>query len=367
MHETRYPALALALMLPTLVVPAAISAQEPGPEVFGETVVVAEVLLDVSVTDRGGDIVPGLGVEDFVVTEDGEEVPITSVTYYPHRPSAAPASAADGSLPPLADRFFILFFDDDRLAGSPTVNRQMLDATRWIRQWVENDLAPNDWVAVLAYKASLRVWTDFTNDPGRILAAVDAVNIGDRAFGGRPTRFEGPGPSLTRNLPQGRELERATLRIQDTLATVAEASGVILGRKNLLLFSLGFGRPPEPGFPDWRPDSRYYPRMMETLNDNNVAVYAVDLLPTGAQGSIQDRRINQSLSQLADDTGGAYYFSFVDFRTPLRQIEEASRGYYMLSYSTRFPEGEKGFREVEVEVRGRGLRVEARRGYRYGD
>lgn len=354
-------------------------AQEPPAaipeEPFEERLEVIEVLLDVVVTDRKGRIVAGLGTEDFRVREEGEPVELTSVEFVPHEavfetaPGADPLAGMPDPRRALADRFFILFFQDDRL-GNSVITGQMLDLTRWIERWIEEDLGYNDWVAVVGYQASLRLWTDFTRDRQRILDAVRAVTQGDRAFGGRPSRDRRrPGdPSLAALMPPpGGERDRRTRNVQKALRLIGEASRGVVGRKNLLLFSIGFGRPPEPGFPNWSPHPTYYPAMREALNDHHVAVYAIDLLSTVEQGSIQDRGLNQSLSQLADDTGGEYYFRFTDFLQPLRDVEEATTGYYMLSYAARVPADASGFRRVEVEVDVPKLRVRTRRGYRFGE
>ncbi len=69
---------------------------------------------------------------------------------------------------------------------------------------------------------------------------------------------------------------------------------------------------------------------------------------------------------MAADTGGRYYFNFVNFRDPLQQVAEDNNGYYLLSYEAEHPRGEQGYREVEVETTNPAFVVRARKGYRYG-
>jgi hypothetical protein len=101
--------------------------------------------------------------------------------------------------------------------------------------------------------------------------------------------------------------------------------------------------------------------MEEALNANNVAVYPIDL----AGGSV-DTPQTSFLSQLADDTGGELFKSFHSFLTPLLRVSGQTTGYYLLTFLAEHPAGESGYRKVEVDAKPRGVRVRARRGYRYG-
>jgi VWFA-related protein len=107
--------------------------------------------------------------------------------------------------------------------------------------------------------------------------------------------------------------------------------------------------------------------MMEALNSNNVAVYAIDLIPTSRGGGAAGRTLNNSLSALATDTGGNYYINFTSFEAPLRKIAEDNGGYYLLSYSSRHPAGTSGYQKVDVRAINPEFQVRARRGYLYGE
>ncbi|MGD2114117.1 MAG: hypothetical protein PVG07_03630, partial [Acidobacteriota bacterium] len=111
-----------------------------------------------------------------------------------------------------------------------------------------------------------------------------------------------------------------------------------------------------------RQDIRYYDPMMHALNDNNVTVYPIDLTPNGTTHALSDR-----MNQLADHTGGRYFFNFVNFRTPLNQLSEENDGYYLLSYTSQHPRGETGYQKIEIRTVNPELEVKAREGYRFGD
>ncbi len=102
--------------------------------------------------------------------------------------------------------------------------------------------------------------------------------------------------------------------------------------------------------------------MLRALNDNNVAVYTIDLLPPGTE-----HPLSSAMSKLADETGGKYYSTFNNFSTPLQQIAEENSGYYLLSYRSQQPAGKRGFQEVEVSTSNPEFRVRARKGYAFGE
>jgi VWFA-related protein len=345
----------------------AAQAQEPQEPFKGE-VTVNEVLLDVLVTDARGNVIVGLGKEDFVVTEKGRPVELTGVTFYSNRRllESTPALAKEGvsteQVP--EDRYFILLFDDqkDVAAEAPRLLSQQMEAARRAREWVQSELLRNDWVAVVSYDTRLKVQQDFTNDRKALAEAIsDAVKGKDRE-GNYPSRIDPTkGPSLQAGLPTGDALREETPTVYEALQVLAEAAGDIRGRKNLLLFTSGLPGRPDAFGQQFLPDPRYFEPTVRALNGNNVAVYALDLTPADTEHSLSD-----ILNRVANDTGGRYYFNFTNFATPLGQLAKENNGYYLLSYSSEQPAGESGFQAVEVKTANPEFRVRARRGYEYG-
>ena len=208
------------------------SAQEPA-ESFEGLVEVTEVLLDVLATDRSGEIVTGLGKDDFVVTENGDPVKLTGVSYYTTRYGADGAvQIEDGEVP--SSRYFIFFFHDMKRFG-PEANRlvrQQLDASRKSKEWVEEHMLPSDWVAVASYDVKLKLHLDFSQDREQILRAIDngaRSKDPEKDIGRHGRRVPPAGaPSLLRNLPQGKELRKETTRIYDGIRLLADASARIV-------------------------------------------------------------------------------------------------------------------------------------------
>ena len=97
---------------------------------FEERIEVTEVQLDVVVRDKGK-AVTGLGPEDFVVTEEGRPVEVTSARFYgaPEQLEATGEGEVER-----ADRYFILLFHD-RSRDAAVVRPLMLDAGQQARKW----------------------------------------------------------------------------------------------------------------------------------------------------------------------------------------------------------------------------------------
>ena len=360
--------LTTALIL-TLVMPLSSWAQDEPQSEFRGQIDVTEVLLDVLVSDSSGNVIVGLQPEDFIVKDGGEEVEVTSATFYSNRRFVESAQVAErlGVQPDEvpSDRFFILFFHDQRFED-PSITSNVLDALRWAKVWVEEETLAYDYVAVLSYDVKLKIHQDFTLDRQELVDALESVakmRDPESTWPSRTAMHEGP--SLRQNLPQGKELRRQTRRVYSGLSLTAEAAGHIMGRKNMLLFSFGFGD--QNDFGTFYPDPRYYPPMMQALNDNNVAVYSISWFKNLGVQSPGQNQVENVLSLLSSDTDGTFYFNFVNFQTPLIKVVEDNNGYYLLSYSAEHERGQKGYQAVEVTTRNPEFRVRGRNGYLYGE
>lgn len=340
------------------------SAPAPRDYELSERIRVAEVLLDVLVTDRRGNVIEGLGAEDFVVLHDGEEQEVTSASFY-GGPSEL-AATGEGATS-RTDRYFILMFHDQRMQAPQLAGPQM-DNARWLKRWIEEELQPNDQVAVFAYQARLKVYLDFSRDRDEILAAVDAASRGKKDIERWVTRsdpeFDPNSPSLFVNLPVEKELARRSRKLQEALELVGEAAAGIAGRKNLIMFSLGFGEIGQ--FGSYTPDPRYYPQMREALNAGNVAVYTIDTMGSRRR-SIASASLNDSLSHISNETGGHYYGNFTNILSPMRQVAEENQGYYLVSFRSEYEAGTQGYRGIKVKVRDGKYKVRSRTGFRYGE
>ncbi len=358
---TAVVALTMALILAAPVAaqeaePVALS-DEPALELeFEGLIEVSEVLLDVLATDSEGKVIAGLGRDDFLVEENGEPVELTGVSYYSTRYGEEPV--VDGEPP--ASRHFVFFFHNQWQMSyyGADLMRQQMRAGIESRRWLDEEMLPSDWVAVVSYgKGNLRVHQDFTQDREALERA-----FRDGALGKKPAPRRSPATrelAIFRRLPRGRELRARATNVYQALGLVAEACGYVVGRKNLLMFTIGFGK--EQRFGEAEPDPEHYPQLETALNDHNVAVYPIDTSPAG-----RGTRQTEFMTRLAEDTGGTYFEDFVGFIRPLRDIGGDNYAYYVLSYQSEHPAGEIGYQRVEVRARDESVQVRTRKGYRYG-
>ena len=351
--------------LPLLALPAGAAAQDQpeSTEPFTGQIEVTEALVDVLVTDRDGNQILGLTPSDFRVKEGGKQLEVTGATFYSNRRFLDAAGAKKLGIDPAAvpdRRLYILFFDDQSRHDSddPTllVSRQ-LRAGRDVVQWMRTGLEPGDLVAVVSFDSRLRLQQVFTADRALLERAIDrALKSADEpkewpSRAGDPTDL----PRISAALPKDKALRDATPSLELALGTLAQAVQSIPGRKNLLLFSSGFGRLTTAG----APEKKRFDPMIESLNAANVAVYAADLLPPGTQ-----HPWSGVISDMATETGGRPFFDLTDYKLPLERVAATTNGYYLVSFKSEHRADETGYRPIEVTVANPEFRVTARRGYK---
>ena len=344
--------LSLLLALPLI-------AQQPASPQIGEKVDVNVVLVDAVVTDSTGHQILGLDKDDFIVTENGEPQKIESIDYFTNRRLL---DAREGSVPFKAervkeDRYFIFFFDKPEQGA-------MWDRLRLARQgalhFVDDEMQPNDHVAVVSHDMRLKVFSDFTNDRKQLHNALDDVLL----FGlGLKKTADAP-PNSILGAIDGKKMVYKTGTVYEGLNVLADALRPIKARKNLILFSPGIVGPDE----DYRDGlifnrSRYYDPMIHALNDANVTVYALNLHENAPQIPLY----HQALDSITKDTNGEYYRFNVSFTTPIQKVEQTNAGYYLLSYRMQHEPGTKGYQKIHVALKNPEFKVKAREGYSYGE
>lgn len=338
----------LTRILITLLIAAPLAAQE---QKFEEKVDVNLVLVDVTVTDRAGRQILGLGPDDFVVKEDGVAQKIESVDYFTNRRLlTAPESQAAFKVERVREeRNFILFFHKPLDSGyAPNFRSELLQAKQAAVRFINERLLPADRVAVTGFDARLKIFSDFTSDKAALKRALDqAVRFSD----GLKT---GSGPILGEI--NERKMINRTGTAYDAIRMLADAVQPILGRKVMVLFSPGIGEPDY--FATLQDEQRYYRPMIEALNRSNVSVYAAGM-------EVPFRGMEETLARMALETGGEFYRDPVNYGIPLKEMEKDNSGYYLLSYYVQKRGDKRGYQKIDVAVKNREFRVKAREGYPY--
>jgi VWFA-related protein len=162
-------------------------------------------------------------------------------------------------------------------------------------------------------------------------------------------------------------MERGTGSVYEALDVLADAVKPIRARKNLVLFSPGIVDISESVRHGMIVDrSRYLDPALQSLNAANVSVYSAQL-----QRPIETRvsttpYFHQRLTELASATGGEYFQFGTSFKPVVKKVEKTNAGYYLVTYRSKKPRGEKGFQKVDVSLRNPEFRVVARSGYEFG-
>jgi VWFA-related protein len=153
-------------------------------EGFGDKVEVNVVNVDVFVTDKAGNPVPGLQKTDFEILEDGKKV---DVAYFeavdrgaqpaPASPEAEPAVGVSAPAPdpevapPAANTLQLVIFVDNqhiRAANRARVLRQL-------REFLDGELRPGDRVMMVTFDNGLQVQQPFTADRAALNRALDKI------------------------------------------------------------------------------------------------------------------------------------------------------------------------------------------------
>jgi len=309
----------------------------------------------VLVTDAAGNVILGLTPGDFEVREDGKPVAVTgrrSTTTGATLRRRAASGVAVGEVP--EDRYFVFLLQDQRRDAGDRfgILRRQLDALRQARRWVQEEmlrrLGGGRHVRRQA-PAVRRLHHDRqgTRGPSRRGGARTGPELDWRV-----ARGASDGPSLRARLRAvtscgtGRQGSRAD-------RSARRSAGPIAGRKNLILFSTGFG-----DVNSW--DSTTRPALLPgdaaQPERNNVRS-----IPSSCRSRSQAPagRFAQSPGW---ETGGRFLYNFVSFSRLAADLQE-NNGYYLLSFHSESGAEPGAYRRVTVKARNPEFRVRTR-GYR---
>lgn len=324
-----------------------------------EQIDVNAVLLDVIVTDAKGNHILGLSKDDFEVKENGVAQALDSVDYFTNRRllDAREENAPFKVERVREERYFVFFFDKPQEPGQ--LFDRLNNARNAVRDFIRNQMKEGDQVAIAGHDVRLKIYSDFTSDKAQLERALEeTAKLGKGVT-------EGPTPILT-NVDRKTMMNR-TGTVYQALDVLADAVRPIRARKNLVLFSPGIAGINERVMAGMLVDrSRHLDPALQSLNAANVSVYGVQLQQS-LDADLSSPLVHQRLSELSTETGGKYFQFNTSFQPAVNQVEESNAGYYLLTYSSRKPRGERGFQKVEVSVKGQPqLRVTSRVGYEFG-
>ena len=369
--------------------------------------VVEYVEVDAVVTDQQGNFVRNLKKDDFQVFEDGkpQSVSTFSVVDIPIERTERPLFSARPIEPdvqsneqPFDGRVYVLILDD--LHVSALRSQQV---RRSARQFIERNLGANDLMAVIYTGGRAADAQEFTGNKRLLLNAVDKF-LGRKLQSvtlSRNDQFSrqqlGPDAGGRVDDPDDLERGRNAKLMLASLRQVAEWFGGVRGRrKAMLLFSEGIDYNLADIIRSYdAPQSQASSIIMDIRETiamtarSNVSIYAIDPRGLATQGdesigvsSFADQsdsaagagigigslnnelRLSQdSLRQLAEDSGGIAAVNRNDPTEVFDRIVRDNSSYYVLAYYPPTNKADGKFHKIEVKVNRPGLVVRSRRGY----
>lgn len=182
MKEGLRVSLAFAVCL-AAALPVCAQTQEGFSNHFGEKVDVNVVNVDVFVTDKAGNPVPGLQQSDFEILEDGKRVEVSyfaaidrgarpepqSTIAAESQPAPSPAIPPSPSPAPEALQL-VVYVDNQHVRAAHRAR-----VLRQLREFLNGELRPGDRVMVVAFDHGLQIQQPFTADRAALARALDKV------------------------------------------------------------------------------------------------------------------------------------------------------------------------------------------------
>lgn len=401
-----FTAILLTYAIALSQLPAQQNLQQSGPD----TVIrinVNLVQVDAVVVDSKDKPVTDLKKEDFVVLQDGKPQPITNFSFIDAKagvvrntaanPAPKPAAPAKGMPlpppPPMASRpkqirrTVALVVDDLGLSFESIARvRQAL------KKYVDQEMQPNDLVAVIRTGAGMGSLQQFTSDKRMLYAAIDHVKynalgrVGISSFA--PLQAINPDNDIdTSNADNERE-QIFSAGTMGAIQYVVEGLKELPGRKSVVLFSENLKLMYNGEQSQRVQDS--IKRLGDAANRASVVIYSIDprgVVYTGLTAADntngrtpqQISQISQQRSQemfdsqdgmviLANETGGLFMQNTNDISGALTKVMDDGNGYYLIGYhpdAATFDHktGQPKFHSLAVRVKRPGLRVRYRSGF----
>lgn len=394
-----FPLRAVGFLLLAFLLPLPAIAQDE-PSVFGEVIDVRVVNLEVVVTEKG-ERVTGLGPDDFLLTIDGQEVPLEYFTEVLGGTAVHPTEVErGGTVPALAPGEEVgtsyLVFIDEFFAISR-------DRDRMLRGLIEQlpHLGLGDRMAVVAFdgkkvemlsswnqsvEALTRVYEQAMERPAFGLQRVAERRIFDStsSFGTTGGRGLSTGQRQQADLVS-RQTERIALAASSVLRSFANPPG----RKVMMLLSGGWplnaiqwvsSDPTVTVFESQgRTGSNRFEQLIETANLLSYTLYPVDVPGVSATGvsaadsSFETAEIRRSqefdredeeeatLLGLARETGGRALLDGA-YRNAFERVVADTRSYYWIGFTPTW-QGDDQAHKVVIKPRQKGLKIRSRKSY----
>jgi VWFA-related protein len=368
-----------------------------------------------AVVTRNGKQVTDLRAEDFVILQDGKPQPITNFSYVSNVPAAAANVAAPTktkdktAVPPVPSsirphdvRRTMAFVVDDLGLMFESIDR----AKSQLRKFINEDLSPNDLVAIIRTGGEIGALQQFTTDRRLLLRAVDQLKWNTCSRVGFSATQP---PSEDRACTDNYALSLRAMRY------IVGGMARLPGRKSLLMLSdsmpvdIQTAGPTAPSAPASPSGASAMPaaaaaassdsgigeintnyqqslqRIAELAIRGSVVIYAADTrglvdtfpdasvritgggragrqvmasLQSSAKGLFMER---QGSGMIAKDTGGYLIYNSNDFG--MKKVAEDQQGYYLIGFRPAGETFNRAFHGISIKLKPKGLSVRTRAGF----
>ena len=375
------------------------------------------VQIDAVVTDKDGNQVTNLTAGDFELLQDGKPQKISNFSYInsasPNQTASSKTGKNSNPAPPIrvrpenAGRIITFIVDDGNCTASQI---GMLASKQALEKFVNEQMQPNDLVAVYQTRSGSSVFQQYTSDKSQLLRGIRKIRwyppTGTCAFSdgsffdaARSNTFEKMTTNGTRTVTiesdedrKRRESSEDFNRNNQVVGTIGVLRYVVRGlervggRKVVFLLS--------DGIPFRARDGKFLSaihvlRDLTDLANRSAVVFntidvrgllstsmieARDQISTRDNANASDKVITERSAEmsntqsglffLANETGGRFYQGQNYLDVPVRQALSLEKGYYLLGYQ---PDNEtfkgKKFHNIEIRLKRPGLRVLSRAGF----
>lgn len=391
------------------------------------------VQIDAVVTDKDGKPMENLTAADFEVLQDGKSQKIVSVSYVNTEIPVQPVKKTDKNAPvtpPIRTRpenvgRVLTFVVDDGNCFSSRIG--MLASRQALEKFVNEQMRPDDLVAIYQTRSGSSVLQQFTSDKAQLMRVVrkirwypprgmcsnDAtgdffdparITTANKPIRGGSVSFESESDRASRNKIENRARDNQVVGLIGVLRYITRGLQRVSGRKTVFLLSDGIpllateselrGPTNSPLAPMTLGDASGVMRdLIDSANRASVVFNTIDvrgvLNPDGGIGAQdaftglegRDGNIHETskitatrsaailnsqsgLVYLADETGGRFYDDANDLSVPVRRALNVEKGYYLIGYQ---PDADtfksKRFNKIEIKVKRPDLNVRSRSGF----
>jgi len=271
-----------------------------------------------TVKEKNGRLVTDLGPEDFEIREDGRKEELK----YFDRETGRPLTLA--------------LLVDTSVSQRAVLPAEKEAATQFLRQV----LRPVDLVLLITFDVNVDLLQDFTQEVERVERALARARINTAV-----------------NLGPFPRTGAAGTRLYDAVyLTSREKMAPEVGRKAIILVSDGVDVGSDVSDRE----------ALEAAHRSESIIYAIGIADPGFYG---ERGLfyggGSTLKKLAEETGGRAYFPKrpEKLQEAFDQIAAELRSQYSLGYTPTNRARDGRFRKIEIKVKRKDLRVQARRGY----